>query len=74
MQFYAPVGATRLYLGSTDGSGWYNNSGVSQVTITYTALPTGGGVVPEPATWAMMIMGFGAAGAMLRRRSGPAWA
>ena len=24
--------------------------------------------VPEPATWAMMIMGFGAAGAMLRRR------
>ena len=25
-------------------------------------------VVPEPATWAMMIMGFGAAGAVLRRR------
>ncbi len=27
--------------------------------------PTG---VPEPATWAMMIIGFGAAGSMLRRR------
>ncbi len=27
------------------------------------------GAVPEPATWAMMIMGFGAAGAMLRRRA-----
>jgi hypothetical protein len=26
------------------------------------------GAVPEPATWAMMIMGFGAAGALLRRR------
>ena len=26
------------------------------------------GAVPEPATWALMIMGFGAAGAMLRRR------
>jgi hypothetical protein len=26
------------------------------------------GAVPEPATWAMMILGFGAAGAMLRRR------
>ena len=26
------------------------------------------GVVPEPATWAMMIIGFGAAGSMLRRR------
>ena len=24
--------------------------------------------VPEPATWAMMIVGFGAAGAMIRRR------
>lgn len=29
----------------------------------------GGGVVPEPATWAMMLMGFGAMGAMLRRRT-----
>lgn len=28
----------------------------------------GGGAVPEPATWAMMIMGFGAIGAVLRRR------
>lgn len=26
------------------------------------------GAVPEPATWAMMIMGFGAAGSILRRR------
>jgi PEP-CTERM motif len=28
----------------------------------------GVGAVPEPATWAMMILGFGAAGALLRRR------
>jgi hypothetical protein len=27
-----------------------------------------GGAVPEPATWAMMIVGFGAAGSMIRRR------
>lgn len=26
------------------------------------------GAIPEPATWAMMIMGFGAAGALLRQR------
>ena len=26
--------------------------------------------VPEPTTWALMILGFGAAGAMLRRRNG----
>lgn len=28
----------------------------------------GGGAVPEPATWALMIVGLGAAGARLRRR------
>jgi hypothetical protein len=28
----------------------------------------GGGPVPEPATWAFMIMGFGGIGAMMRRR------
>lgn len=30
--------------------------------------------VPEPATWALMILGLGAAGAALRRRSRTAWA
>jgi hypothetical protein len=35
-------------------------------SITYTAMAT---AVPEPATWAMMIIGFGLAGATLRRRS-----
>lgn len=28
----------------------------------------GGNEIPEPATWVMMIMGFGAAGSILRRR------
>jgi hypothetical protein len=32
------------------------------------ALAPGGGAVPEPATWAIMICGFGLAGAALRRR------
>jgi hypothetical protein len=26
--------------------------------------------VPEPATWAMMLLGFGAMGALFRRRRG----
>jgi hypothetical protein len=30
--------------------------------------PGGPGAVPEPATWMMMIMGFGGLGAMIRRR------
>ncbi len=35
---------------------------------------TAGNVVPEPATWALMIGGFGMAGAMLRRRRSAALA
>ncbi|WP_207789923.1 PEPxxWA-CTERM sorting domain-containing protein [Sandarakinorhabdus limnophila] len=30
----------------------------------------GGGEVPEPATWAMLIAGFGLVGAVARRRRG----
>ena len=36
-------------------------------TLTFTYTP-GAGVVPEPATWAMMIGGIGLAGGALRRR------
>lgn len=46
--FYAPAGATRLFLGSTDGSGWYNNGGYQDVTIDYSG--TGTSPVPEPST------------------------
>jgi hypothetical protein len=34
----------------------------------FTVLSSGGGAVPEPATWAMMIAGFGLVGGALRRR------
>ena len=59
--------------------GVVNASGISRIRITNES----GGIevdhvqygrqtvqaaVPEPATWAMMIMGFGAAGTILRRR------
>jgi hypothetical protein len=40
------------------GNYYYDSTGLS-ASIT---------AVPEPATWAMMIIGFGAAGSMIRRR------
>lgn len=51
--------------------------------FSYTAnLPSGGGAVsgnanfipavPEPATWAMLLLGFGAMGFVMRRRARPA--
>jgi len=42
-------------------------SGVVQIATTVGTAPNGGGV-PEPATWAMMLLGFGGVGALLRRR------
>ncbi|TPE61567.1 PEP-CTERM sorting domain-containing protein [Sandaracinobacter neustonicus] len=49
----------------------YNGTGkvdVSMKPITEWVEGGGGGVVPEPATWAMMILGFGAVGLAARRR------
>lgn len=44
--------------------GQYQPAGSATVTITNVESP-----VPEPATWAMMIAGFGAVGSAMRRRS-----
>ena len=57
------------YLGSTDNMDVSDAilSRKSLVTATFNYTPFAGDV-PEPATWAMMIAGFGLAGAALRRR------
>lgn len=58
--FVAPAGATRLYLGSMDGFGWYNNGGFQDVTINFT--PAGVTQVPEPSTFVLLggsLLGLG---------------
>ena len=49
------------------GNGQFGG-GATYDNVHLTAESLVAGAVPEPATWAMMIMGFGAAGAMVRRR------
>lgn len=43
---------------------------VSDTPITFSSqvYPDRGGAVPEPASWALMLTGFGGMGALLRRR------
>lgn len=50
---------------SVSGGETYGNDRLGRVTIGGSATPA----VPEPATWAMMIAGFGAVGGAMRRRS-----
>ena len=63
-----------------NGQGKFTVTGPNITTLSFTfdpAIETGRqfrvdlpatGVIPEPATWAMMIIGFGGVGAMMRRR------
>jgi hypothetical protein len=62
-----PVSGTiKVQFAGNSGSSARGAPGLDNVSLTFTP---GAGAVPEPATWAMMIAGFGMAGAMLRRRT-----
>jgi hypothetical protein len=64
-QVTIPIGATRLYLGFLDSSGWNNNAGQFDVSVAET---------PEPATLSLLASGLTAASAcfFVRRRRGRA--
>jgi hypothetical protein len=74
LSFEIKTSGAPLTLGSTDYNGTplfftadvLGNGNTGNVAAT--GVPTTGGGVPEPATWAMMLMGFGGLGAMLRNR------
>jgi len=56
---------TQLQFGITEGQ-YSDNNGAYSLTVYQ--LAEGSSAVPAPATWAMMVMGFGMIGSGLRRR------
>ena len=67
---FAPLTSTSIIqnpglLGTTGGFITFNSSSAIQFAGTVGPVAA----VPEPATWAMMIAGFGLAGAAMRRRA-----
>lgn len=60
--FYDP---NPILSGSLDLSTWFpNNPGWSHITFFDTRTPP----IPEPGTWAMLLLGFGGVGIAIRRR------
>lgn len=60
------AGSARTLYGVINDSNYSDNpASAFTATLALNATPAG---VPEPATWAMMIVGFGAIGGSLRRR------
>lgn len=59
-QFLIPDAATRLFLGTMDGTEWVNNSGAISIHVAQ--------AIPEPEIYMMLLAGLGLMAALSRRR------
>ncbi len=66
-QFAAPVGATRLFLAAADSIG-ASGGNPGSLSVDVTGATPVAGAVPEPASWALFLAGFGTIGMAARRR------
>jgi len=64
--FVVPTGDTKLYFGFADGAGFNLASGYYQDNNG--SLSVSVSAIPEPSTWAMMILGFLGVGFLSYRR------
>ena len=67
-QSFTATGTSGTLTFSTPLMGYDNDTGLDGVTLNGASISTG--AVPEPASWALMLGGFGAMGAAMRRRRG----
>jgi hypothetical protein len=69
---YGPVPGFDIYLAQFQGVGTSQGSLTFQAAsgVTFFSAAVASAAVPEPGAWAMMIVGFGGIGALLRRRRG----
>ncbi|MEP6829252.1 MAG: PEPxxWA-CTERM sorting domain-containing protein [Rhizomicrobium sp.] len=68
--FYGPTSGYPNQSPTAAASAYINDNAEGSTFTNYAFLVSGVGGVPEPATWAMFLLGFGGIGLVLRRQRG----